>query len=151
MPWRELLERIIQRTGTGESPRRASREDVRRFLDEVVAPALHSVARELSEHGRDAEVEVEDGQVSITVYDGDGEEEFYYAVRARAFRTPSFAFPEMTFQDEEKDLYHRAMVYTGEGSQRYGIMGYEAERVIANFMHEYDRQMRWQKPNQGGD
>ena len=88
-------------------------------------------------------------QVSITVYDGD-EEEFYYAVRARTFRNATFAFPEMTFKDDEKDAHHRAMVYTREGAQDYGIICYEKEQVIANFMHEYDRQLRWQKPTKSG-
>lgn len=145
MPWKDQLRRVVGQHREREHPSRAQKEDVRRFLQETVAPALASVADELAGHGREAELETAADQVSITVYDDDGEE-FYYAVKARTFRKPTFAFPEMTFTDDEKDVYHRAMVYTREGSRDYGIMGYGTEQVIANFMHEYDRQLRWQKP-----
>jgi choline/glycine/proline betaine transport protein len=149
MPWRDQLGRMLGHHREPTGSRRPGKEEVRRFLQETVAPALNSVAQELARHGRDAEVETGPDQVSITVYDGE-EEEFYYAVKARTFRQATFAFPEMTFKDDDKDVHHRAMVYTQEGSQDYGIMGYEKEQVIANFMHEYDRQLRWQKPTKHG-
>lgn len=145
MPWKDQLGRMLGHHREPAGSRRPGREEVRRFLQETVAPALNSVAGELARHGREAEVETGPDQVSITVYDGE-EEEFYYAVKARSFRHATFAFSEMTFKDDDKDVHHRAMVYTREGSQDYGIMGYEKEQVIANFMHEYDRQLRWQKP-----
>lgn len=146
MPWRDRLGRMFQHQEERSRSTRPGKEDVRRFLREVVAPALSSVAEELARHGRDAEIETDPDQVSITVFDGD-DEEFYYAVRVRTFRQATFAFPEMTFAEDDRDVHHRAMVYTREGSQDYGIMGYETEQVIANFMHEYDRQLRWQKPS----
>lgn len=149
MPWRDRLGRMLRHREEHTEQRRPGKEDVRRFLRETVTPALQSVAEELSRHGRSAEVEAGPDQAAITVYDGD-EEEFYYAVKARTFRKATFAFPEMTFEDDEKDAYHRAMVYTREGSRDYGIMGYDREQVIANFMHEYDRQLRWQKPTRRG-
>lgn len=149
MPWRDRLKRMLrqqeQRAGTGGARKGPAKEDVLRFLAEVVAPALNAVAGELADHGRDAEVDSSPEQVSITVFDGE-EEEFFYAVRARTFRKATFAFPELTFKDEQEDAYHRAVVYTREGSQDYGIMGYDRDQVIANFMHEYDKQLRWQKP-----
>lgn len=149
MPWRDQLDRMLGHHREPAGARRPGREEVRNFLHEVVAPALNSVAQELARHGRDAEVEADPDRVSITVYDGD-EEEFYYAVKARSFRQATFAFPEMTFKENDKDVHHRAMVSTREGSQNYGIMGYQKEQVIANFMHEYDRQLRWQKPTRRG-
>lgn len=149
MPWRDRLGRMFQHQEERTQRRRPGKEEVRRFLREAVAPALSSVADELARHGRNAEMETEPDQVSLTVFDGD-DEEFYYAVRVRSFRQATFAFPEMTFADDDRDVTHRAMVYTREGSQDYGIMGYETEQVIANFMHEYDRQLRWQKPSRRG-
>lgn len=149
MPWRDQLRRVVGQHGEGGRPRNPKKEDVLRFLRETVAPALHSVADEMASHEREAEVEVEEDQVSITIFHQD-EEEFYYAVKARTFRKPSFAFPEMTFKEDGKDLYHRAMVYTRAGSRDYGIMGHGPEQVIGNFMQEYDRQLRWQKPTKRG-
>lgn len=149
MPWRDQLHRMLGHHREPSRRTRPGKEDVRTFLRETVAPALTSVAEELARHGREAEVETGTDQVSVIVYDGD-EEEFYYAVKVRTFRQATFAFPEMTFSDDDRDLHHRAMVYTRQGSQDYGIMGYEQEQVIANFMHEYDRQLRWQKPTRGG-
>lgn len=147
MPWRERLGRMLREQSKGK--KRPSKAEVVQFLRDTVAPALESVAEELGRHGRDAEITVEAETVSITVYEED-EEEFFYAVKARTFRKPMFAFPEMTFKQDDGDADHRAIVYTHEGSRDYGIMGYDKERVIANFMHEYDRQLRWQKPTKRG-
>lgn len=149
MPWKDQLRRMLVHHREQTEPRRQDREDVRRFLQESVTPALRSVAEELPRRGREAELEIEPDQVSITIYHED-EEEFYYAIKARTFRKATFAFPEMTFKDDDRDVYHRAIVYTREGSREYGIMGYEEERVIANFMHEYDRRLRWQEPTRRG-
>jgi choline/glycine/proline betaine transport protein len=141
MSWKDQLKRILSR----EPAPRADRAEVRRFLAETVAPALTRVAEELAHHGRTAEVEQEPDRVAIRVFD-DGEEEFLYAVRLRTFRKPTFAFPEMTFETDERDEYHRAMVYTHEGPQNYGVLGYGPEQIIANFTYEYDKQLRWQGP-----
>jgi choline/glycine/proline betaine transport protein len=141
MSWKDQLKRILDR----ERLRRADRDEIRRFLDETVAPALSRVADELARHGRRAELEKEPDRVAIRVFDDD-EEEFYYAVRLRTFRKPTFAFPEMTFETDERDEYHRAMVYTHEGPQHYGVLGYDVEQIIANFTYEYDKQLRWQGP-----
>lgn len=149
MPWRDQLGRMLGHHREPTASRRPSKEEVRRFLRETVEPALSSVAKELARHGREAEIETDLDQVSIVIYDGE-EEEFYYAVRVRTFRQATFAFPEMTFKEDDRDVHHRAMVYTREGSQDYGIIGYGKEQVIANFMHEYDRQLRWQKPTKHG-
>ncbi|MEX2584247.1 MAG: hypothetical protein WD766_13320 [Gemmatimonadota bacterium] len=149
MPWRDQLDRMLGHHREPRGPGRPAKEDVRRFLKETVTPALENVAGELTRHGRETELEVEPDRVSLTVYDGE-DEEFYYMIKARAFRQPTFAFPELTFKEDDKDVHHRAMVYTREGSRDYGIMGYGREQVIANFMHEYDSQLRWQKPTKRG-
>lgn len=141
MSWKEQLKRVVKVKG----PRRPAREEVLTFLAETVAPALASVAEELARHGRDTELEVEPDQASIRVF-RDGKEEFFYAVKARRFRKTTFAFPEMSFEDEEEDLYWRPMVHTDEGPQHYGILDYSRDQVLANFMHEYDKQLRWQRP-----
>lgn len=143
--WRDRLDRMLTHHGERERRARPTRDEVHRFLSETVAPALESVADELARHAREAEVEVATDSVSITVF-LDGEEEFFYSVRARTYQKPSFAFPEVTFKDDGRDSYTRAEVYTRAGSQDYGILGYERQQVIANFMHEYDKQLRWQKP-----
>lgn len=141
MSWKDQLNRVLGR----RRPERWSREQVREFLRETVAPALSDVADELARHGRRGEIEEEPDRVAVRVFDGD-DEEFYYAVKVRTFRRATFAFPELTFEDEDRDSYFRAMVYTDEGPQNYGILGYGRDQVIANFMHEYDKQLRWQRP-----
>ncbi len=117
-------------------------EDVRRFLHQTVLPALESIAEELTGHERSAEIEEEPDEVSITVYYED-EEEFYYAVKARTYHKVNYAFPKITLRDNNGDFYHRAVVYTSEGCQDYGILGYEGQQVISNFIYEYDRHLRW--------
>src|SRR6056297_2735022 len=133
MPWRETLRRMLQAQPSGRKDG-PGKPEVAQFLRDTVVPALESVAEELSRHGREAEVETGPEQVSISVYEGD-EEEFFYAVKARTFRKPTFAFPEMTFTEDDGDADHRAIVYTRQGSREYGIMGYDQGQVIANFMH----------------
>jgi choline/glycine/proline betaine transport protein len=146
--WKDQLGLMLHHHQKRTRQKRAGKEEVQHFLHEKVAPALQAVGEELSGHGRTAELDIEPDCVSITVYNED-EEEFYYAVKARTYRKATFAFPEMTFKDDSKDTYHRAEVYLREGSQDYGIMGFDREHVIANFMHEYDKQLRWQKPTKG--
>lgn len=144
MPWKTQLKTLLSKAGSPRNPH-YSLEDVRAFLADIVAPALREVAQEMHNHDREGELEISQDKVALAVFDRE-KEEFYYAVRARAFRRTTFAFPEMTFKDEAQDRYYRAVVYTRRGALDYGLMGYDHASIIRDFMHEYDRTLRWQRP-----
>jgi choline/glycine/proline betaine transport protein len=131
VPWQRRLMTIISH------PRR---EQVERFLETCVAPAFEEVAAEIRRRGWQAEIQANGREVAMTVFHG-GEREFLYAVRARSYRAPTFAFPEFEKERGEQDRYWRAEVHLLEGSQHYDLMGYTKEQVIADVLSQYEKHM----------
>ena len=143
--WKTRLDRILGQQPK-KKPKRPTLDEAHAFLKDTVVPALEEVRSELEHRGRTTYLDVEPERVALTVCDEDDEEEFYYAVRARAYRRPNFAFPELGMnEDEDVDVY--AEVYLREGSLGYGVMGYTREHIIRNFLYEYERCLKWQQPS----
>jgi len=143
--WRQRLRELYREHGMRAEVARRSREDVQAFLREVVLPALETVAEELRRYDREAVVQARADEVSVTVFH-DHREEFFYAVRARTYKRPVFAFPEMAPRPGQEPLYHHAEVYLRDGSLRHDVMGYDRDQVIDHFMHEYGDRLRWWEP-----
>ncbi|MCC5829350.1 MAG: BCCT family transporter [Phycisphaeraceae bacterium] len=150
--WRERLRRIVTEgdfspvegtSGTATVPpapaKRADVQDIRKtitaFIDETVVPAFREIEKELTKHKRTARIEKRPYQVSITVFK-DGEEEFSYAVRGRAFHKLSFAFPEFGPDDEPRIL--KAEVVVPSGTQGgYQLTEFTRQGIIDDFLNEY--------------
>jgi len=130
IPWQRRLAGILTFPG---------RDRVDSFLADTVRPALAEVAEEFRRRGFETGIEQSDGEVELTVRH-EGAQEFRYAVRARGYARPDFAFA-MRRRDvaSDGDRYWRAEVHLAEGSQRYDVLPYDKEQVLADVLGHYQR------------
>ncbi len=89
--------------------------------------------------GRDAAYA---GQGNDQVYGGGGDD-FLYGVALRSVPVPSFAVTALEGEREGPDHTWRAEAALREGGQRYDIMGYTREQVIADLLGQYERHMHY--------
>lgn len=139
--WKLYLRRLFDSTPDVDR----SRDDVVRYIQTTVVDALQEVQEELKDYGRRGRLDTSDDAAALTVFH-EGTEEFHYAVEARTYRLPNFAFPAMNLDDDEA-RYHRAEVHLRGEANPYDLMGCTREEVIHDFLEEYGRQMRWEKPS----
>lgn len=142
MDWKKELSALFGQDKSRPSPR--TREDVVHFIENVVAPALAEVCREIErKHSLSTRLERDAERVTLIVLDANGGD-FEFGVRLRTFKRPSFVFPEMRFKDDET-RYYRAEVHINGEPQGYGVYGYPKERVIQIFLHEFEKYLRWHR------
>ncbi|MEX1155253.1 BCCT family transporter [Parvibaculum sp.] len=131
MPWRQRLGTLLQQ------PTRAR---ALAFLHDTVAPALEEVAMEIRARGLAASVVASNEDVMLTVAH-EGGDDFLYGVELRGVPIPSFAMAMLEGTREGPDRTWRAEVALRHGGQRYDIMGYPKEQVIADLLGQYERHM----------
>ena len=120
-------------------PRRAH---VVRFIAEVVRPAYEAIAEEMRKQGYEVEIsEGEDRRLRFEITH-EGEPDFIYEVRPRAYAMPSFV---VTSEDDEREerKYFRAEVHLKEGGQDYDVMGWSREDVIGDILGQYEKHMHF--------
>jgi len=139
--WKESLKAIFaaaeERAPTGDEPGRR----VKHFIAQVVVPAFEEVAEELQDYGRDVEVEHGEKHASIRVLHEE-EEEFFYEVRARAYRKRDFAFPAIPLHDAEGVTY-RAEAHLKDRPLNEDVTDFTKDQIIESFLREYSRHLRW--------
>jgi choline/glycine/proline betaine transport protein len=129
--WQQRLHNLMQ------FPRRP---DVVRFITGVVRPACEAVADEMRSEGYIAEVsEGEDRRVRIEIRH-EGEPDFIYEVRPRAYEMPNFV-PSLGEEDERQ--YFRAEVHLKEGGQDYDLMGWSRDDVIGDIIDQYEKHLHF--------
>ena len=133
MPWKQRLGVLLHQ------PTRAR---AFAFLQETVVPALNDVAAEIRDRGLPANVDEGESQIRLVVAHGTSDE-FIYGVTLRSVPVPSFAVTALEGEREGPDKTWRAEVYLREGSQRYDILGYTREQVIADLLGQYERHMHY--------
>jgi choline/glycine/proline betaine transport protein len=114
---------------------------IKNFLSETVVPAFEEVAEELSNYGKDVDVEVGKKDASVTVSE-DGDEEFFYSIRVRVYKERKYVFPVIPLSDEEGQVY-RAEVHLKSGPTDHDVTTYTKDQIIENFLYEYRRHIRW--------
>ena len=132
IPWQNRLATMVS------YPRRSH---VSRFIQDVVLPAMESVASELSKQGVESTIQLDtEKQIpSLVVLHGD-EVDFFYKVTPRSYLQPSFMLDE---EDEEERKYFRAEVFLREGGQGYDIMGWTSDQVIGDIIDQYEKHMHF--------
>ncbi|MCF8469529.1 MAG: choline BCCT transporter BetT [Parvibaculum sp.] len=133
MPWRQRIGVLLQQP---------TRERALSFMRETVAPALREVAEEIRERGLEPEVSVGDSEVTLVI-DAGSDYEFRYGVALRSVPVPSFAVTMLEGERDGPERTWRAEVALREGGQRYDIMGYTKEYVIADLLGQYERHMHY--------
>ncbi|MCG5496236.1 choline BCCT transporter BetT [Ectothiorhodospira haloalkaliphila] len=132
--WQRRLRSIVHQ------PRR---NEVVRYIQETVKPALNAVAEELRKQNLDAVVgEREDGRCWVEVRHGE-EIDFFYSVRPRAYEPPSFVMRDTRPKRAEALKYFRAEVHLSEGGQDYDVVGWSQEALINDVLEHYERHMHF--------
>lgn len=119
------------------------RNQVKRFMAEVIEPAMQSVVAELSKQGTEAAIHSDrDDRVTLEVQFSDNLN-FLYEIRLRDYLTPSFALAGMDDENNEFQKYYRAEVYLKEGGQDYDIMGWSESQIIHDILDQYEKHIHF--------
>ena len=102
-----------------------SAADVAEYIDTTVQEALERFHQELRDLGRDAELDVTPGSVSLIVAE-DENHTFEYSVSVNSSQS-------------DAHTHHRAEVHLMQGSQKYCIMGWTTEQVIHDVLEHYEK------------
>jgi choline/glycine/proline betaine transport protein len=105
------------------------------FLSETARPALDAVAAQMQQNGLVPELTAREGRLDLHVPHGDSGA-FRYTIRARSFRSPSFAWAETNDQAPESRHY-RAMAVSSEGDQQHDVTGYTRDQLINDLLNRY--------------
>src|SRR5690606_7069329 len=119
------------------------REDVLRFMNDVVLPAMQAVAGELREQGYEVDVNEkgEDGEMNLMVQHHGESMDFSYAVWPLEQVRPVLTPDEVDHEEERR--YFRAEVFLREGGQDYDIMGWSHNDVIGDILDQYERHRQY--------
>ena len=111
------------------------RPEIESFLGETAHAALEAVAAQMRESGLAPELIRGEDRLDLDVPHGD-RGVFRYTIRARSFRSPSFAWAETrgTAQDAR---HYRAMAYSSEGDQQHDVTGYTRDQLINDLVNRY--------------
>ncbi|NIA76602.1 hypothetical protein HBA43_20860 [Providencia rettgeri] len=120
------------------------RNQVKRFMAEVIEPAMQSVVTELEKQGTEVAIHNEkDDRVTLEVEFGENLN-FLYEIRLRDYLTPSFALVGMDDdENNESQKYYRAEVYLKEGGQDYDIMGWSEAQIIHDILDQYEKHIHF--------
>ncbi|HCE6606295.1 TPA: choline BCCT transporter BetT [Pseudomonas aeruginosa] len=121
-----------------------SRDEVYRFMNDVVRPAISEVSEVFREKGLAVDAQLDPGNASLSLEIGHGEQHrFLYQVLMRGYFTPSFARAGMGGLHLKNRHYFRAEVHLAEGSQDYDLMGYTKEQIINDMLDQYERHLQF--------
>ncbi|TRX75139.1 choline BCCT transporter BetT [Pseudomonas mangiferae] len=133
--WRQRL---------GQAVHFPSRDEVYRFMDSRVRPAMEDVAAQFREKGLSVDTDLDANTASLSLEIGHGEEHpFLYRVIMRGYFTPSFAIAGLQARNLNNRRYYRAEVHLAEGSQDYDLVGYSREQVINDILDQYERHLQF--------
>ena len=120
------------------------RSQVKRFVSEVVQPAMTLVEAELAKQNTTSSIDdSQDDRIRFEVDLGE-DLNFVYEVRLRAYIQPAFALAGL--KDEERDeehKYYRGEVHLKEGGQDYDVMGWTQEQVIHDILDQYEKHLHF--------
>ena len=121
-----------------------SRDEVYRFLETTVRPAIEEVTAVFVEKGLNVVTQPDPSNDSVSLEIGHGEEHpFVYQVQMRGYFTPSFARGGMGSKQLNNRRYYRAEVHLREGSQDYDLVGYTKEQIINDILDQYERHLQF--------
>ncbi|PWC78528.1 BCCT family transporter [Azospirillum sp. TSH64] len=119
----------------------AARREVARFIAETAQPALRDVAVELERLGRRVEIETSAFSAGLTVL-RDGQEEFSYTIRARAYHPLTFAFPA---REDDADPWQRRVEVILRGGLHKQLPADRTSReaITRDVVQEYGKWLGW--------
>jgi len=136
IPWQRRLRNIAY------MPKRSH---VKRFMEEVISPAMLMVQQELTKQGTRSNIDTSaEDRVHFEVDLGD-ELNFIYEVRLRGYNSPAFALSGLDSDDQqtEQHKYYRAEIYLKEGGQDYDVMSWNQEQLINDMLDQYEKHLHF--------
>ncbi|HHK8049867.1 TPA: choline transporter, partial [Serratia marcescens] len=136
IPWQRRLRNIAY------LPKRSL---VKRFMDEVIQPAMTLVQEELSKQNTLSSINATaEDRIRFEVDLGD-ELNFIYEVRLRGYSSPTFALAGLDNDEQqaEQHKYYRAEIYLKEGGQNYDVMGWNQEQLINDILDQYEKHLHF--------
>lgn len=136
IPWQRRLRNIAY------MPKRSH---VKRFMDEVISPAMLMVQQELTKQGTRSNIDTSaEDRIHFEVDLGD-ELNFIYEVRLRGYNSPAFALSGLDSDEQqaEQHKYYRAEVYLKEGGQDYDVMSWNQEQLINDMLDQYEKHLHF--------
>ena len=106
-----------------------------KFIASSAQPALEQLATEFERNGITAELETATDSVRLII-NIENAENFNYQIRLRHFAMPNYA-------DDKNDDYYRAEVFLLRGGQRYDILSYSQDQIIADAITQYERHLHY--------
>jgi len=113
------------------------RQAIAAFLESTARPALDAVAAQMRESGFEPESNYTEDRLDLDVPHGD-RGVFRYTIRARSFRSPSFAWAEQE-EPDPRSRHYRAMATGSDGDQAHDVTGYTREQLINDLLKRYAR------------
>lgn len=113
------------------------KQEITAFLGGTVQPALEAIVAQMRENGLVPALTQGEERLELQVPHGD-RGTFRYTVRARSYRSPSFAWAESRNGPPESRHY-RAMASSSEGEQQHDVTGYTSEQLINELLNQYAR------------
>lgn len=141
--WKDHLKEIVDAADSSGRKTKEEGQRVKGFLGDVVVPAFEAFAQQLQELERDVQMDLGDRKAQLLVLK-DGEEEFFFEIRIRAYRKRDFAFPVIPLRDSEGDIY-RAEASIRSGSLFHDLTDYSREGLLDVLVTEYGRHLRWER------
>ncbi|WP_166358328.1 choline transporter BetT [Pseudomonas akapageensis] len=121
-----------------------SRDEVYRFMESSVRPAIAEVTAVFAEKGLNVATQEDPSHDNVSLEIGHGEERpFIYQVQMRGYFTPSFALAGIGAHELKNRRYYRAEVHLSEGSQDYDLVGYSKEQIINDILDQYERHLQF--------
>ncbi|AKJ40665.1 Glycine betaine transporter BetP [Pragia fontium] len=135
IPWQRRIRNIAY------FPRRSH---VKRFVDEVVAPAMQMVGDELQKQNITSQVVEGDNDKKMIEVDLGEDLNFTYGIKLRSYIQPAFSLLDIQDEDRnEEQKYYRAEVFLREGSQDYDVMGWTKEQIINDILDQYEKHLHF--------
>jgi choline/glycine/proline betaine transport protein len=128
LSWQQRLSNITHFYGKTE---------ITAFLDDTARSALEAVAAQMRDSGLTPEARYREDQLDLDVPHGE-HGVFRYTIRARSYRSPSFAWAE-TDGDAQESRHYRAMAYGSGGDQQHDVTGYTRDQLINDLLNRYAR------------
>lgn len=120
-----------------------SRDSVDNFIRITALNSMRKVEEELEAQDWEAEVTFDEEQcrAHFEVYK-EGQVEFIYEIRLRAYEIPEFAANE-DGDELQDEYYYRAEVFLRRGGQAYDVYNYEPQDIINDILNQFERYLHF--------
>ncbi|MBH9536143.1 BCCT family transporter [Novosphingopyxis sp. YJ-S2-01] len=116
--------------------RHHDKPEVSAFLRDTAKPALQAIAGQFDGSGLSPEISEDEDVIDLKIEHGE-RGTFRYAIRARGFRAPSFAWAETRKTKDGERTHYRAMAHSSEGDQPHDVTGFSSDQLINDLLNRY--------------